>query len=266
MSAAGRGSNSDEPFFWWGPGWDRSQPRTLRELLIGETIDVWTAAQVWCGLSRRRSLVVIAGPSGSGKTTLLTALLEMLPVDTRRIYVRGSYETFSFLDDPTIDPRRTALLVNELSPHLPVYLWGPGVERLLRAGQQGYMLLATAHAHSAIEFVASLAGSPLRIAPELIARFEDVVALDSADRSGGSCRVTGLWRLVARRGGVELAAPPTRDISQQLNSASATWQAPDEPWFPRAEVEHRIDLLESYRDGAISALPMVAVSYGGPSG
>src|SRR5215217_8012988 len=115
----------------------------MAELLRDETIDAWTAANLWAALARRRSLTVVAGASGVGKTTLLTALLDFLPQGARRIYVRGCFETFAFLADPTINPGETTLLINEMSPHLPVYLWGPAVGRVLEATQRGFNLLST---------------------------------------------------------------------------------------------------------------------------
>ncbi len=138
-------------------------PRDIAELLRDETIDSWTAANLWAALARRRSLAVIAGASGVGKTTLLTALLDFLPPRTRRIYPRGCFETFAFLSDPAISPRESALLINEISPHLPVYLWGPAVGRILEAAQRGFTLLATAHADSVHDLVGALTGSPLHI-------------------------------------------------------------------------------------------------------
>jgi energy-coupling factor transporter ATP-binding protein EcfA2 len=136
-----------------------------------------SAALLWVLLERRASLVVAAGPSGAGKTTLLTALLDFLPAGTRRIYVRGCYEPFDFLG--STDPETSALLVNELSPHLPIYLWGPGVRKALEAVHDGYQLMATAHALSVDEFVYSLAGYPLRIPAAEIAAVDLLVLLDA---------------------------------------------------------------------------------------
>jgi hypothetical protein len=140
----GSASSYTEPFWWWGPGWSTPVPRGIDELMRDETIDSWTAANLWAALARRRSLAVVAGASGVGKTTLLTALLDFLPPETRRIYPRGCFETFTFLSDPAPVAAETALLINEISPHLPVYLWGPAVGRMLKAADRGYTVLATA--------------------------------------------------------------------------------------------------------------------------
>ena len=205
----------EEPFAWWGPGWQVPERRDIAELLRDETIDSWTAANLWAALARRRSLVVVSGESEVGKTTLLSALLEFLPPNTRRVYPRGCFESFAFLSDPAIDPSQTALLINEISPHLPVYLWGPAVGRVLEAAQRGFTLLATAHADSVHEFVGALTGSPLRIPLAQVAAFEFIVVMkrDEANLSGR--RVGGVWRLAPTRSGIGVAemSPVTQAVT-----------------------------------------------------
>jgi energy-coupling factor transporter ATP-binding protein EcfA2 len=248
----------DEPFSWWGPGWQERTERSLAELLRDGTIDLERAALLWAALARRQSLAVVAGPSGAGKTTLLTALLAFLPSETRRIYPRGAFETFAFLTDPDAAPRRSALLINEISPHLPVYLWGPAVGRMLAARSAGYMLLATAHAESAVQFVALLTGSPLRVPAAEVAAFDLVVVLEVSREARSGRRVTGLWRMTPAREGIAItewsvAASALHDISHEaLNPPS-----PDLLTVPPAELTRRIDLLASYRDGHLEALPGV---------
>jgi energy-coupling factor transporter ATP-binding protein EcfA2 len=233
----------DEPFFWWGPRWETPQPRSLRNLLLDETIDLWSAAHVWAALARRQSLAVVAGPSGVGKTTLLTALSDLLPAETRRVYLRGCFENFAFLSDPCIDPERTALLVNEISPHLPVYLWGAGVAEVLRAAQRGFVLLASAHATTALEFVGSLAGSPLRLPPESIAAFRVVVALGREETASACNRVNGVWRLSRTRTGIAvdlLGAAPS----------DSTHEMPLSGWFPPGEIVERVRALAAFASGS----------------
>ena len=169
----------DEPFAWWGPVWTPPAASSIVDLIREEMLRAETAGLLWALLARRASLIVVAGPSGAGKTTLLTALLEFLPPGTRRIYLRGCYEPFAFLDDATIDPRRTVLLVNEISAHLPAYLWGPGVRRTLEAAHRGFALAATAHATSATELIQTWAGYPLRVPLPAIAAVDLVVHLDA---------------------------------------------------------------------------------------
>jgi energy-coupling factor transporter ATP-binding protein EcfA2 len=192
------------------------------------------AGLLWALLARRASVVVAAGPSGAGKTTLLTALLDFLPTGTRRVYVRGCFEPFRFLADPAVEPRRTSLLVNEISPHLPSYLWGPGVRRLLATKRDGYVLAATAHAASVEDLVGSLAGYPLRIPPAEMAAFDLVVVLDAREEEGvvrrevvdvaalaevrgrEGVRVDRLLRRVSGTGGWSLDAPTDAPVLERF--------------------------------------------------
>ena len=245
--SVGLASRYTEPFWWWGPGWATPVPRGIGELLRDETIDSWTAANLWAALARRRSVAVVAGPSGVGKTTLLTALLDFLPSRTHRIYPRGCFETFAFLSDPVFVAAETAVLINEISPHLPVYLWGPAVGRMLDAAERGYTLLATAHADTVQEFVGVLTGSPLRLHAPLIAAFELVAVMErSADTRSGR-RVRGVWRLERTASGITLDELP--GMSEIMNQP--------EPWFPVDELGRRQQALNELRERHIEHLPVV---------
>jgi hypothetical protein len=193
----------DAPYHWWGPGPAPPRPLALQDLVHDGTIDVEFAATLWAALSLHRSLTVIGGPSGLGKSTVLHALLPALPQETHRVYLRGCHETFGFQQDPRLTPTATTLLVNEISPHLPIYLWGPAVQRTLAAGDSGYQILATAHGRSVTDFVASLTGSPLRIPARLLATI-GLVALVERIPDGVGRRVTELWQLSAAREGVAI--------------------------------------------------------------
>ncbi len=206
-----RGTSYLEPFSWWGPIWTPTESMSLDDLISAGTVSAEVAAILKTLMGCRASIVVAAGPSGAGKTTLLTALLNHLPVPTTRIYVRGCYEPFDFLGET--DPATSVLLVNEISPHLPIYLWGPGVRRTLEATKTGYQLAATAHATSVEDFVYSLTNYPLRIPSDLlraidllillgvtwedgrpVRRVTEVVSL-SADANPGSIRPERIaWR------------------------------------------------------------------------
>lgn len=177
MSSIRRPHSYDEPFGWWGPMWSSPDPHSLSSLIHDNILSAESAALLTIFLEQRASLIVAAGPSGAGKTTLLTALLDALPSETRRIYLRGCYEPFDFLG--VTEPTTSTMLVNELSPHLPMYLWGPGVRRALQAVQSGYQLAGTAHAISVDEFIYSLSGYPLRIPAAEIAAIDLLVLLDA---------------------------------------------------------------------------------------
>jgi hypothetical protein len=250
----------EEPFAWWGPGWQVPERRDIAELLRDETIDSWTAANLWAALTRRRSMVVVSGESEVGKTTLLSALLEFLPSDTRRIYPRGCFESFAFLSDPAIDPWQTALLINEISPHLPVYLWGAAVGRVLEAAQGGFTLLATAHANSVHEFVGVLTGSPLRIPLAQVAAFEFIVVMkrDAANLSGR--RVGGVWRLEPTRSGIGVAEmSPVTQASHDISQETSQHQDTPTTWFPLEELAHRQRVLDNLRERRIAPLPVASV-------
>ncbi|MBW3632528.1 MAG: hypothetical protein KY456_05830 [Chloroflexi bacterium] len=220
-----------------------------------ETIDSWTAANLWAALARRRSMAVVAGPSGVGKTTLLTALLDFLPPRTRRIYPRGCFETFAFLSDPVFVAAETAVLINEISPHLPVYLWGPAVGRMLEAAERGYTLLATAHADTVQEFVGSLTGSPLRLHAPLIAAFEFVAVMErSADTRSGR-RVRDVWRLEGTASGINLDELP--GMSETMSEELPLSRDRPEPWFPIHELSRRQRALHELREQRIEHLPVV---------
>jgi energy-coupling factor transporter ATP-binding protein EcfA2 len=244
-----------EPFWWWGPGWATPVPRGISELMRDETIDSWTAANLWAALARRRSVAVVAGPSGVGKTTLLTALLDFLPPRTRHVYPRGCFETFAFLSDPVLVAAETALLINEISPHLPVYLWGPAVGRMLEAADCGYTLLATAHADTVQEFVGMLTGSPLRLHASLVAAFEFVAVMErSADTRSGR-RVRGVWRLQRTASGIDLDQLPS--MAEIMSEEPTLSRSRPEPWFPVHELSRRYQALHDLRERRIEQLPVV---------
>jgi energy-coupling factor transporter ATP-binding protein EcfA2 len=237
----------DEPFHWWGPGWNGALSPDLIDMLLDGTIDEWSAAVLCAAIAAHRSVVVIGGPSGLGKSTLLAALVDFLPGDVRGLYLRGCFETFAFLDDPTIDPQRSVLLINEISPHLPIYLWGPAVSRALDAAERGYALLATAHAESVSRFVASLATGPLHIPTPRLAAFEYVVLMEPAAGSSSGRRVSGIWRLQGTRHGVEIAL-----LGQEVSGAAGNPRSngadnPSGP-LPIHVVRQNRDLLNAMRD------------------
>ncbi len=247
----------DEPFFWWGPGWESRSETHIGDLLRDGTLDARNGAVLWAALSRRKSLVVIAGPSGAGKTTLLTALLDFLPPDTKRIYPRGCFETFTFLSDRLVLPNDTVLLVNEISPHLPIYHWGDTVGRLLDAVDRGFAVLATAHATTVPEFIAMLTGSPLRIAAQRVAAFDFVVVLEASGMSQSDRRVSGIWRLMKTRDGVMLelvAAPSQHDISP---GAHPPVHDPKGHTVHLQELLTRRRVLDELREGRLDHLPVI---------
>lgn len=151
----------DKPFFWWGAT-ERIQPvPTLADLIQRGSIGEEQAAVLLLLIERGASIFTISEASGAGKSTLLASLVEASVPSRKRIYLRGNYETFDFLG--TAGPAQTVLLLNEISPHLPAYLWGTGVHRVLDCMRQGYQILGTAHAASGPAFIQLLTSPPLRV-------------------------------------------------------------------------------------------------------
>ena len=206
------------PFHWWGPRWERPEPRGVAGLVADGTLDLGSAARLALLAEGGASLVVCAGPSHAGKTTLLTACAALLPPEVARRYPRGAFESFAFLAEPGFEPGRAALLVNEISPHLPVYLWGPGVAVALRAAAAGCQLLTTAHARSGEEFVRSLAGPPLRVPLGLVGAVGAVAVLRPGP--GGRHRLAECRALLPTAGGGLTLAP--LDCDDDLLAALVT--------------------------------------------
>src|SRR6266545_1247500 len=87
----------DVPVGWWGWNWEPPVPMSITEIVQAGNMDARTAVLVGSALEAHGSLLIAAEHPHSGKTTTLTALLDYLPVATRRIFVRGWSETFDFL-------------------------------------------------------------------------------------------------------------------------------------------------------------------------
>src|SRR6267142_2420813 len=144
----------DMPVGWWGWNWEPPVPMSITQILEAGNMDARTAALCGMAIESHGSLLIAAEQPHSGKTTTLTALLDFLPNATRRIFIRGWAETFDFLGQTR--PDSTLLLANELSSHLPVYLWGPKAVRVFETLRRGYALGSTLHADTADEAVAQL--------------------------------------------------------------------------------------------------------------
>lgn len=189
----------DMPVGWWGWNWEPPIPMSVTELLEARNMDARTAALCGMVLEAHGSILIAAEQPHSGKTTTLTALLDFLPIGTRRVFVRGWVETFDYLKQT--EPQRTILLGNELSSHLPVYLWGPKAVRVFETLRKGYALGSTLHADTADEAVAQLTGE-LGVAPGDLARVDLLMVMRVYATIGGQYarRVVSLHRLTPRDG------------------------------------------------------------------
>lgn len=135
----------NQPESWWGwHGYNHPEPLSITEILRAGTMQPRLAATFWLAVERGLSIVLASNPPGAGKTTILTALLAFARPDASVYFTRGWGETFRL--PPPNDDAPTYLLVNEISDHLPVYSWGPYVQRAFELLADGYSLASTMHA------------------------------------------------------------------------------------------------------------------------
>jgi hypothetical protein len=162
-----------QPYAWWGWHWSPPVPMSIVEIIEAGTLSRRLAAVLWLLLESRRSIVLASEPPMSGKTTTLSALIPFLPSDTRLVFLRGLSETFDYTKHGAAS--QTYLLVNELSSHLPVYLWGRKATQMFRTLGGGYGMATTMHADDA-EGVLSQLREDLALTAADIARI-DVVGI-----------------------------------------------------------------------------------------
>jgi hypothetical protein len=180
--------DNEEPFGWWGWHWQAPVPMSVMQLINAGSADTEIMAVLWAMLSRRASIIVAAEPPLAGKTTTLTALLDLLPADTRRVYLRGHYETFDFVKDPAIKPSSTYVLANEMSDHLAIYLWGSRIYKTFELIEKGYAIGSTMHAETVDDVIAILDSDPLNVPPKWISRLSLVVNLYVSNTYGPAVR------------------------------------------------------------------------------
>jgi hypothetical protein len=214
----------DMPVGWWGWNWEPPVPMSITEIVRAGNMDARTAALCGMAIEAHGSLLISAEEPHSGKTTTLTALLDYLPYRIRRIFVRGWAETFDYLEQTT--PEETLLLANELSSHLPVYLWGPKAVRVFSTLERGYALGSTLHADSAEEAVAQLTGE-LGVPADDLARVHllMVMRIYASSRGGHARRVVSVHRLGTRDGAVTLTPLVSHDADSDAFTHDAEAEA-----------------------------------------
>ncbi|HZO71400.1 MAG TPA: hypothetical protein VFB60_04305 [Ktedonobacteraceae bacterium] len=170
-----------ERYYWH---YESRRPLSIAQIVALGSVDAETAALVWLLLEQGTSLTV-AGPTdpqpGVGKTTTLNALLQFLPEGTALAYMSGMYENFAFTRLPDVDPATTYALCNEVSDHLPIYMWGRIARRYLTLPSQGYHIATSVHADT-IDDVMSMYQHDLRLKAEDIRRLGLVVNIGLAGR------------------------------------------------------------------------------------
>ncbi len=168
--------------YYWH--YDSRRPLSMAQIIALGSVDVETVALIWLLLEQGASLTV-AGPTdpqpGVGKTTTLNALLQFLPEGTALAYMSGMYENFSFTRLPDIDPSHTYALCNEVSDHLPIYMWGRVARRYLTLPAQGYHIATSVHADT-IKDVLHMYQHDLRLSPDDVRRLGLVVNIGVVGR------------------------------------------------------------------------------------
>jgi hypothetical protein len=170
-----------ERFYWH---YDSRRQLSMAQIIAMDSVDVETVALIWLLLEHGVSLTV-AGPTdpqpGIGKTTTLNALLQFLPEGTALAYMSGMYENFAFTRIPSIDPVTTYALCNEVSDHLPIYMWGRIARRYLTLPAQGYHSATSIHADT-IADVISMYHHDLHLRAEDVRRLGLVVNIGLVGR------------------------------------------------------------------------------------
>jgi hypothetical protein len=171
-----------ERYYWH---YDSRRQLSMAQIIALESVDVETVALIWLLLEHGVSLTV-AGPTdpqpGVGKTTTLNALLQFLPEGTALAYMSGMYENFAFTRLPNIDPATTYALCNEVSDHLPIYMWGRVARRYLTLPAQGYHIATSIHADT-IDDVISMYHHDLHLKAEDVRQLGLVVNIGLVGRA-----------------------------------------------------------------------------------
>lgn len=185
---------AEQPLAWLGPRRRQDGSRSLNGLIERGTVSHDGAAALALLVRRRASMLVVAGRSGVGKSTLLESLLPWYPSADRRIRLRGSFEDFGWARDPRFVPGQAVLVAEEISGHLPTYLWGPPVGRFLDFREAGCALAATAHGERIQDVGRLLCGYPLRLPIRSLAAFDLIIRLGPAGAALDSPSiVTDVW-------------------------------------------------------------------------
>jgi hypothetical protein len=137
--------------------YESGTPLSVAQLIALGSLDAPTAALLWLLIGHHESLVV-SGPTdptpGVGKTTTLNALLGFLPRGSNLVYTVGMYEEFDFTSQ--VQPELTCVMANEVSNHLPIYMWGRVARRFLKLPDQGFAIATSCHADTVRDVLAML--------------------------------------------------------------------------------------------------------------
>ena len=170
-----------ERYYWH---YESRRQLSIAQIIALGSVDAETAALIWILLEHGASFTV-AGPTdpqpGVGKTTTMNALLQFLPEGTALAYMSGMYETFAFTRLTDIDPANTYVLCNEVSDHLPIYMWGRVARRFLTLPAQGYHVATSVHADT-IDDVLAMYRRDLRLGVDDVRRLGVIVNMGLVGR------------------------------------------------------------------------------------
>ncbi len=171
-----------ERYYWH---YESRRPLSMAQIIALQSVDTETAGLIWLLLECGTSLTV-AGPTdpqpGVGKTTTLNALLQFLPEGTALVYMSGMYENFAFTRIPEIDPTTTYALCNEVSDHLPIYMWGRIARRYLTLPEKGFHVATSVHADT-IDDVMHMYHNELHLKPEEMRRLGLIINIGLVGRA-----------------------------------------------------------------------------------
>ena len=142
------------PEGWWGYHWAPPQPMSAVEIVGSGAVDARLDGHAVGG---RR-----APPQRDARLRGAAGRQDHHPVGAGRLPARAHGRRlparlggdFGWTDE--IGPDRGYLLINELSDHLPIYVWGRNARGALRLAGRGYGMGATMHADSLDEALALL--------------------------------------------------------------------------------------------------------------
>jgi hypothetical protein len=276
--------NTLAPRGWWGSHPSPPQPRSIVELIRAGTIDAEVAALVWLLLEARVPLIVAAERGRAGKSTLLEALLDFLPPGAQRRELDGVAETFDWLPHAhdlgwhqpapaaspvRADPATTWLIAQELSDHLPIYVWGDTARVALRAVSLGFGLGATIHADSLEEVFDMLRRPPVALTDDELTRLGVVLILRAYPPPPGDLEAGPLRRVVAAHYVRPLARDAHGHVQRLGPAVLATWderedefehfawgilpELADRTGHRAGDFEHELERRRAYLDGLAAA-------------
>ena len=229
------------PHGWWGYHWAAPEPMSVVEIARSGSLDSRLIATLWAVLARRGSVMLSAEAPMAGKTTTLSSLVDLLPPGTVGIFLQGWAEDFRWVD--RYGPDRTYMLVNEMSDHLPIYLWGRQARTALALMGRGYGLGGTMHADSLDDAIAVFRD-------ELGASDAEIGALDVYLQFSAYRTPRGMYRRVEEAWHLRL------DPAGRLDPVLlARLDGPRSPALTGAQRLPGPPMLSS--DGGRSALPLV---------